>query len=188
MDGNWASLLGLVRIERSGGDLEMELAGQTLDLVYRGNGEFSAEYRLLGLIPISVPMLDALSFQAQHLEGEDYIIPRSNGMKVGLMSEATVSEPDPAWEERFGSWVPTDDAVGDLMGIDRIELRRHEETGLYVITQHGDGQEMDIPVTFSGRDELSVQGYGAPFTSARAYAEEGVEYIDVHGLRFERAE
>lgn len=95
------SLMGvLAHVKRRGERLALHVFGHTLDLVPVGHDEFRAEYRLLGLIPVSIRFPPV---QFARVEGRDLMLLKDRGVLV--TAEKIPAYPIPAaWARRAGEY------------------------------------------------------------------------------------
>ena len=102
--GYYASTVGLSEIKAAGNKLKIYTFNKWFDLVYHEDGTLSLSYKLLGIIPIHLPVFEEISISREPMNGVPSINLRIKGI---LMSPSVMIEPtpiDPAWLGRTGTY------------------------------------------------------------------------------------
>jgi hypothetical protein len=102
--GFYASPLGLSRVAIEGSQLKIKLAGEWLDLNPYSDNNFSFQYKLLGLIPLDVELLESLSFSFHTIDGRQYGALYFGGIMLGLAEKIEPVPVPPSWTNRIGKY------------------------------------------------------------------------------------
>lgn len=144
--GAYATHLGVAKVTESGDALHAEFLGKTFSLVPRTDGRLGLQYRLIGLIPISLGELDYIGVSTATVSGRNILLATS-GNKSMLFGEKIAPVPIPEkWQGRVGAYEianPGDDAIL----VDDIRLRY--EDGLLCV-------DYRLPLFFPGILSLSL--------------------------------
>ncbi|NML15025.1 serine hydrolase domain-containing protein [Azohydromonas caseinilytica] len=139
--GDYTTLAGLVRVRRDGERLQARLHGQELALFAGADGALHPRYALLGLIPLSLPELDALGLERRRLAGREVLVARLNGSEL-LAGERIEPTPlPPAWRHLAGRYVPNA-APGETLLMEAVEVL---EEGGYLLARAHVPRFMDQP-------------------------------------------
>jgi len=111
---DYATPFGTAKVIEAGDALRAEVFGKTFSLFPRNDGQVGLQYRLMGLIPISLGDLDYLGFSTATVSGRPVLLANSAGrsMLVGeKIGPVLVSD---QWQRRVGAYEianPGDDTV-----------------------------------------------------------------------------
>jgi CubicO group peptidase (beta-lactamase class C family) len=146
-EGRYASLLGVVDITNKSDYLRVEFMGKTLRLVPRPDGLLGFQYRLFGIIPISLGELDQVDISRATVAGREIVKAGINGKEM-LIGERIHPVPIPeAWHKRVGEYEIVN-AGADATLVERIRLR--QDNGLLVV-------EYAMPLFTAGRMTLALE-------------------------------
>lgn len=149
--GDYSLMGALAHIRRRSGRLQMQVLGNTLDLVPVSDREFRAEYRLLGLIPISIPF-PPIEFT------------EVNGRRFALLHDRIISVAEKvpayaipqAWRRRVGTYRVANPDKDYLVDLDYCRL----------LIQDG---RLLLELEISGLDDRRVQVVIVPLSDNEAY-------------------
>jgi hypothetical protein len=102
--GYYASPVGLSEIRRSGGKLKIYTFNQWFDISYHADGSLTLGVKLLGIIPLKLPVFEELSITLEEFGGTPALNLRIQDV---LISPAIKIEPVPIdgrWMDRRGSY------------------------------------------------------------------------------------
>jgi hypothetical protein len=103
-EGHYTTLVGAVAVERHGGRLRAEVVGRAFHLVPRGDGWFGLQYRLFGLIPVSLSELDPYAVRRSSLSGRELLIASDGHQRMLAGERLTPSAIPEAWRLRAGRY------------------------------------------------------------------------------------
>jgi hypothetical protein len=102
--GHYTTLIGAATIERSGSRLRGEVVGRSFNLVPRGAGWYGLQYRLFGLIPISLSALDRYALRRASIAGREVLLAGDGYAKLLVGERLTPHPISPAWRRRVGTY------------------------------------------------------------------------------------
>ena len=180
--GAWSSVTGLLKIDRSGDQLKVELDGDRFNLVRREDGYYHLQYKLLGLFPVDLQGLEKPGFAYQQIAGREVIVAYIDGRPFSIVAEKAKPQPlPPAWEQHLGRYEITNARGGVLLqsielsykeGLLQVKSRVKTIPGVEEITTmvlvavndneaviHGLGRGKGDTVRFFERDGESLASY-----------------------------
>lgn len=162
LSGDFATTLGHIALQADGHGYRASLFGKTIALLPQADGLFAAQYRLLGLIPIPIDVLDQVRLTTAPVAGRQLAIAyyRDQAYRLGeRIRPVTLS---PAWQRRLGEYAAVErDPLLDLIKLGNIYLRY--ENGLLLFHYRVPGWlglVADVPVRPVNDRELVVEGTG----------------------------
>lgn len=103
-EGSYATMAGVIPVTRKSDHLRAEVMGRSFRLVPRADGWLRLQYRLFGLIPISLGGLDDVAISRAIVAGRDILKARSDGREM-LLGERIEPVPIPdKWLGRTGAY------------------------------------------------------------------------------------
>jgi CubicO group peptidase (beta-lactamase class C family) len=145
--GRYATFVGLVPVNVREDHLRTEVMGMPIRLIPRTDNTLGLEYRLFGLIPISLGDLDRVGISWAEISGRNILKVGLNGREM-LLGERIQPMPIPsAWMKRLGKYEiinPGDDHVL----VEGIRLRN--DAGLLVI-------DYSIPLVMKGTLQFALK-------------------------------
>jgi len=146
-EGRYATLAGVVPVTLKSDHLRAELMGRSFRLVPRTDGLLGVQYRLFGLIPISLGGLDDTGISRATVAGRDILKARFAG-REGLLGERIEPVPIPeAWLARAGEYDIAN--LGDDAPVLQ-KLRMRHDGGLLVV-------DYIMPYFFSATRSLAIK-------------------------------
>ncbi len=126
-EGQYSTVVGTMKVARSGGHLHAEAMGKSFRLVPRPQQELGIEYKWLGLFPIDLGQLGKMTFSRATMAGCDVLIARSHQRSRMVVGERIRPVPiPPAWLRRVGHYeimgLPKEEAF-----VDRLRLSVQDE-------------------------------------------------------------
>ena len=138
--GDYATMVGLVKVSDKSSQLRAEAMGKTFQLEHRSDGQFGLKYKLLGLIPISLGDLGNIGFSRATIEGRDVLIGSENNQSM-LIGEKIKPVPIPqSWLNRVGEYTIIDRGDNPMVP-DKISLR-YEDSLLVFESFYADNPKM----------------------------------------------
>ncbi|HEX9625914.1 MAG TPA: serine hydrolase domain-containing protein [Acidiferrobacterales bacterium] len=147
------SLMGtLARIDRDGRRLRLHVLDHTLDLAAVSETEFRARYRLLGLVPVTIPFPPV---EFTRVAGRQFAVLRDRGV-VSVAEKVPDYEVPDAWRQRTGDYkiVNPDDQY--LVQLDRCRMLVENDRLL-------------LDIRISGLDDRQVKIVVVPLSDTEAY-------------------
>ena len=102
--GDYTTALGHMRIRTKGQGLRIDALGQRAALVPRSDGRLALEYRLLGLIPISLGDLDHVGISQRRIAGRDVLVARIGEQDMLLGEKIVAPASLGPWLQRSGEY------------------------------------------------------------------------------------
>lgn len=126
-EGQYSTVVGMMKVARSGDHLRAEAMGKSFRLVPRPQQELGIEYKWLGLFPIDLGPLGKVTFSRATMAGRDVLIARNPQQSRMVMGERIRPVPIPsAWLRRVGRYeitgLPEEEAL-----VDRLRLSVQDE-------------------------------------------------------------
>jgi CubicO group peptidase (beta-lactamase class C family) len=129
--GRYASILGMISVSASGDNVRAELLGKTLRLEREPDGLFGVEYRLFGLIPVPINLLNAVRLQPANIFGRQFMLSHYKDHIYRLAEKIPPTPLTPAWRARLGEYQVTDvDPLLELIELRPLKLH-HDNDVLY---------------------------------------------------------
>ena len=176
LPGYYASTAGLSEIRASGDKLRIFAFNQWLDVHYHADNTLTLGYKLLGIIPLNMPVFDELSVTLEDSGGSPAINLRLQGV---LISPAVKIEPvpiDPAWLERCGTYEAAGSEVMPQYTGFRIEVDRR--SGFLCLFTRAEGEWSRFPLETTGPSTAQLMGTGRGLGGTlRAETEETGEVV-----------
>ncbi len=104
LPGDYATLVGRVRIVRTSGGLAADALGRRFALEQRTDGQLRMRYALLGVLPVDVPQLDAIGLTVQQVEGRALLVGQVGTTRMRLGERLAPQAISPAWRARIGRY------------------------------------------------------------------------------------
>jgi CubicO group peptidase (beta-lactamase class C family) len=156
--GWYSSTLGLLRLTLEGGGLRLFLKGKKLDLLPLADGSFCLRYRLLGLLPIPIPLLKKMALRIERREGKPWISFVMAGVPYGCAERIKPEPIDSAWMARRGKYKVLNPDSGGSIG--DFRLRFDPKSGFLMLDFHELGSAVSYPLRPIGADEAVSWGTG----------------------------
>jgi CubicO group peptidase (beta-lactamase class C family) len=185
-EGKYTTLIGAAEITRRWGGLRAEVAGLKLRMVPRGDGWFGLQYRLLGIIPISLDELDPYAIGRSTIAGRE-VVSVSDGYTQFLAGERLAPRAIPeAWQRRTGKYeIVNRDQDEPLFDDPSLVIKN----GLLLlqVTMAGTSARGDIVVEpLSDTEALLLGPLAGVGETIRATPVDGVEMWRFSGYLFKR--
>jgi CubicO group peptidase (beta-lactamase class C family) len=171
VEGWYSSMLGLLRLERFKGRLRLRLKGLWLEAIHHADGRYSLSFRLFGLIPIRVPLLEGVSFRIERLGDKPWIAFEMKGIPYGCAERIEPEPIPPEWLSRCGRYGIQNPEAG--LAADggargnaarkaggRFALRRDGKSGFLFLDYSMFGSAASYPIRPLGPDEFVTWGMG----------------------------
>jgi CubicO group peptidase (beta-lactamase class C family) len=124
-EGHYATALGLVTIKNKSGSLRAEALHRTFRLIPRVDGQLRVQYKLLGLLPISLGDLNRIGLSHATLGGREILIARSSTQTLFIGEKISPTPVSDVWQQRVGAYVMVN-RDNDTVAFDDVQLRYHE--------------------------------------------------------------
>jgi CubicO group peptidase (beta-lactamase class C family) len=156
--GYYASSLGLAEIKVSGDKLKMYAFNQWLDAYYHADNTLTLGVKILGIIPLEMPVFDELSVSLEDIEGSPAINLRLQGI---LISPAIKIEPvhiDPTWLERCGEYEAAGSEIMPAYTDFKIEVDK--KSGFLCLYTKSGGEWTKFPLETKDSSAAQLMGIG----------------------------
>lgn len=159
-EGNYATMAGVIGITKKSDYLTAEIMGNLLRLAPRADGLLGLQYRLLGIIPISLGELDRIGISRSRVNGREIVKANMNGQEM-LVGERINPAPVPVeWQKRLGEYEIVN-AGDDAVMVDGIRVRL--ERGVLMV-EYGmplfADQRMTVAIVPVSASEAVISGLG----------------------------
>ena len=159
-EGNYATMAGVVGITKKSDYLTAEIMGNSLRLAPRADGLLGLQYRLFGIIPISLGELDRIGISLARVNGRETVKANMNGQEM-LVGERINPVPVPVeWQNRLGEYEIVN-AGDDAVMVDGIRVRL--ERGVLMV-EYGmplfADQRMTVAIVPVSASEAVISGLG----------------------------
>ncbi|MBI5592668.1 MAG: beta-lactamase family protein [Deltaproteobacteria bacterium] len=145
-EGRYATMAGVIGITKKSDYLQAYLMNNSFRLVPRPDGLLGLQYRLLGIIPISLGELDQVGISRATVAGREIVKASMNGQEVLVGERITPVPISEAWQTRVGEYEIAN-AGDDAILVDKIRLRR--DNGLLQL-------EYAMPLFIDGRMSIAI--------------------------------
>jgi CubicO group peptidase (beta-lactamase class C family) len=162
IEGDYATIMGLVRVRATDDRYRAELLGKTIDLLPQPVGLLEPEYRLLGLIPIPIANLREVRLTGADIAGRHLAVAYFHNIAHRFGERIRPVDLSEAWRKRLGVYRAVErDALLDLVKLgdvtlayeDRLLMVRYRVPGWL-------GLVARVPVRPVSDTELVVEGTG----------------------------
>ncbi|MCK6424150.1 MAG: beta-lactamase family protein [Burkholderiaceae bacterium] len=122
-EGDYVTPAGLATLRRDGPRLRAELDGRTLELIEGEDGWAGLRYRLLGVLPLTLELLDGVGLQCRRVAGRQVLVARLDGQELRLGDRLPAPDgPLPAEVSALaGDWAPVL-APGEVATVERVRI------------------------------------------------------------------
>lgn len=183
LTGNYTSSMGLGHVRRKGNRMVMRMLGANLDLIPHPGNKFSVRFRLFGLIPLKIEMLETMRFDRHEIEGSQYLALYMNDMLMGLAGKfEPVSIPD-LWLEREGKYEDIEGVEHAMMSDFRLDYDK--KSNLLLLKMKALGSRMAFPLEPVNNTEAITIGQGRNLGETVRFEDEG-EVLIFSGFRLRR--
>lgn len=184
IQGDYASIAGLVQIEREGRKLAMQTLGRELDLVAGSAGSVKPEYRLMGMSFTLPGDYSMMNIYPQAISGRELLIGDIEGEKILLGEKIERSAYPSSLASYFGRWVPAEPAATVIVEIAGIEI--HDNAGYLTSSlSTTSGTTLHYPLQALGESVAVAMGVGPQLGEYfRFYTEQGRPRLNYSGLVF----
>jgi CubicO group peptidase (beta-lactamase class C family) len=185
-EGKYTTLIGAAEITRRWHGLRADVGGFKLRMVPRSDRWFGLQYRLLGIIPISLEELDPYAISRAWIAGRD-VVSVSDGRTRFLAGERLAPRPIPeAWRKRTGKYEIVNRDQDEPL-FDDPSLVVKNGLLLLQVTMAGSDARGDIVVEpLSDTEALLLGPLAGAGETIRAMQVDGVEMWRYSGYLFKR--
>ena len=103
-EGTYATIAGVAKVTKKSDYLQAEVMDKSFRLVPRSDGQFGLQYRLLGIIPISLGEFDKLGFSLVSVAGHDVLKATLGGQELLVGEKIKPTTISKAWRTRTGEY------------------------------------------------------------------------------------
>lgn len=116
----YATPIGLIRPTPGPGRFDFQLLGLGLRAKERPDGWYRVRYQLLGVLPLSLGILDELLLRPAQVDGRQLLVAWFQGQQLVLGSAVATAEAPPLWRDRAGDY----DLLNPDLASQQWQLRR----------------------------------------------------------------
>ncbi len=160
--GDYATAVGLVPLRNAGDHVEADVMGWGFRLLPQQDGWLRVQYRLFGLIPLPIEMLQRLHVKPLNIGGLKTLVLKNEGERYLLGVRLPKAGVSPAWRKRLGRYEVADkDALTKFMEIEEGTLA-HEDGNLYFSYRLPSWLPLTLQVPLTPLDDTTavIAGYG----------------------------
>lgn len=183
--GQYATHFGYAKVTKNGDRLRATLADANFELSPRGFDKVGLQYRLLGLIPLSIDAFDKLRLSQALVSGRDVVLAENDGQTM-LGGERITPRPVPQkWLDRLGEYAFVNTKPGeDGINIDKVALVQRD--GLLMIdisVPDMPGESGLLPLEAVSDSEAILSGVGrGKGETVRVIEIDGAEHVAYSGF------
>ena len=158
LPGYYASPVGLSEIKVSGDGLKIYTFNKWFDVYFHADNTLTLGYKILGIIPLKMPVFDELSVSLEDSDGSPAINLRIQGI---LISPALKIEPvpiDPTWLERCGRYEAVGSEVMPQYTDFKIEVDK--KSGFLCLFTKSSGEWSKFPLETKNPSAAQLMGTG----------------------------
>ncbi|NQT60638.1 MAG: beta-lactamase family protein [Bacteroidetes bacterium] len=158
LPGYYASPVGLSEIKISGNKLKIYTFNKWFDVYYHENDTLTLGIKLLGLIPIKMPVFDEISISMEDIDGDPAINLRIQDI---LISPAVKIEPqpiDPSWLSRIGRYESLQSEV--MPQYTDFKIDKDKNSGFLCLYLKSNGEWSKFPLQTIDSDSATLMGIG----------------------------
>lgn len=159
--GYYATPIGLVKAYEKSDFLKAEILGNTVSLLPRVDGMLSMQYKLFGLVPISLRELDDVGISRAVAAGREVLIARSQVLDMVFGEKINPPSVPQKWLDRIGAYEVAN-AGNDVLFFDGARIGREE--GFLIIEYYSsllsDGS-VKLPIAPVSDTEAIILGLGS---------------------------
>lgn len=156
--GYYASSAGLSEIKLSGKKLKIFTFNKWFDVHYHADNTITLGYKLLGIIPLKLPVFDELSVSLEDMNGDSSINLRIQDILIAPSVRIEPVEIDPAWLARSGRYENTQSEVKPVYTDFKIELDK--KSGFLCISLKSSGEWSKFPLETKDSTNAQLMGIG----------------------------
>lgn len=184
--GAYDTIIGLVHINGNDDSLEAGVFGRTFTLSPREDGLLGIQYRLGGIIPIKLGVLDTIGLSKHSVSGHELIVASSGEQAIPVGEQLRPLVIPEQWKNRIGTYVLADSTSGPS-----IEVSSLSEHNGFLVLECSFPDTPEWPARLALRPvsdtEAIVMGLGnRRGDTVTAIAEGGSELLRVSGQTFRR--
>lgn len=183
--GQYATHFGYAKVSKNGDRLRATLADADFDLNPRGAGKVGLQYRLLGLVPLSIDALDKLQLSQALVSGRDVLLAENDGRTM-LGGERITPRPVPqTWLHRLGDYAFVNTKPGeDGVQIDKVALVQRDGLLMVDVSVRDSPDESGLlPLEAVSDSEAILSGIGrGKGETIRVIDIDGVEHLAYSGF------
>ncbi len=186
--GQYATVLGYIKLTADGDELVTEINGKTLDFVTRQDGYFSLRYKLFGLFPIQFKALSDVGLSLRSIAGHDLVLAHYQGQTF-VVGEKIKPVPIPsALRNRLGEYEIINLAGGD--GVVPRQCALREKDGFLMLEYslpEFEINNMTLPIAPLSDTEALILGLGRGMQeTVRIVNQNGAEYVSYSGYLLQK--
>jgi len=159
-EGQYASTDGIMEFTKKSNGYQMTNGGEKFSLIKNGQGHYKLRYKWLGLIPISIPELENISFFARVVDGKKLIIADAEGQRSVVGTPLLKQTADPVWDTRIGDYEQVNPVASDSPIVKLNKVTLNYERGVYHLTFKNPEGFRQLPLQIINDYEASLQGFG----------------------------
>lgn len=184
IEGDYATILGLIRVRANGDHYRADLLGKTVELFPQPVGLLAPEYRLLGLIPIPIANLKEARLAVADIAGHHLAVAHVRNTTMRFGERVTRVALSDTWRRRLGVYRAVErDPLLDLVKFGDVQLTYRDGLLLFRYRVPGWlGLVVDVPVRPVSDTELVSEGTGWMMgETARVVQRDGRELLRYSG-------
>jgi CubicO group peptidase (beta-lactamase class C family) len=185
--GYYATPIGLVKTYEKSNSLKAEILGNTVSLLPRADGKLSMQYKLFGLVPISLRELDDVGISRAVASGREVLIARSQILDMVFGEKISPPAVPQKWLDRIGVYEIAN-AGNDVLFFDGARIGREE--GFLIIEYYSsllsDGA-VKLPIAPVSDTEAIILGLGSGMgETIRVVSINGQECLQYSGYQLRK--
>ncbi len=174
------TMMNIIPVNVEGAQLRTTFQGRTLYLIPQSSGLFKVQYKLLGLVPISLNELKGVSISFAEISGHKILLFHHFGKKVLLGKKIPSFSYSDAWKNRIGSYelMNLDDDVPNFVN---VRIRYMDELIIvnFTVPFFSDSEKSLVLKPLSDKEALIFglgSGMGETIQIGSTNGDEGMKY------------
>ena len=185
--GSYATPVGLVKAYGKSDFLKAEILGNGVSLMPRTDGKLAIQYKLFGLIPISLRELDDVGVSRATTAGREFLLARSQNLDLIFGEKISPPAVSEKWLERVGAYQIVNQG-NDVLFFDGVRLDRQDGFLLieYYTPLYAEGL-MKFPIAPVSDTEAVILGLGGGMgETIHAVTVDGQETLQYSGYKLRK--
>lgn len=158
LPGYYASPAGLSEIKLSGSKLKIFTFNKWLDVHYHDDNTLTLGYKLLGLLPLKLPVFDEISISLEDINSAPAINLRLQGILIAPSVRIEPVKIDPVWLTRTGRYEPIQSEVMPVYTDFKIKMDK--KSGFLCIFLKSNGEWSKFPLETIDSNKARLLGIG----------------------------
>ena len=158
LPGYYASTVGLSEIKASRDGLKIYTFNHWFDAYYHADNTLSLGIKLMGIIPLKMPVFDELSVSLEDIEDAQAINLRLQGILISPVLKIEPGAIDPSWLARCGRYEAVQSEV--MPHYTDFKIERDKKSGFLCLSVKSGGEWSKYPLETMDSTHAQLMGTG----------------------------